>query len=105
MIDLASLENVRLTHEERQAYRLAMLPEDIAELSPTERLKYERTQLEGVYGESVTFHNDPETGARVPREVGIGSASQQTHNHRVATAKFEKDRSLNEAILAAALKG
>jgi hypothetical protein len=103
MIDVASLENVRITLEERVSL-LRLYPEDVDLLSPPERLKHERAMLESVFGENVTFRTDPATGRRVPKELGVGSEGRTNTNHEYWSKKRENDREMNEAILAAVRK-
>jgi hypothetical protein len=102
-MNVAELEHVTVTPQERQDY-IAMQAEDVAQLSPPDRRKYERAMLENVFGHDVTFWNDPATGQRVPRERGIGSEGRTNTNHEFWTKKRESERDLNEAILAAVQK-
>jgi hypothetical protein len=93
---MLNVENVRLTPEDKKRYTLCMPQDELAELSPTERLKYERAQVENVFGEGVTFRNG------VPQECGLGSPGNLNANHLAALAREKSGRDLNEAILSAA---
>jgi hypothetical protein len=88
-----NVEKVKLTPEEKKRYTLCLPQDEIEQLSPTERLKYERAQVENVYGEDVTFRNG------VPQEAGIGSPGNVNANHLAALAREKSGREINEAIL------
>ena len=94
-----NVEHVVLTPEEKKKFTLCMSELELAELSPADRLKYERAQLENVYGHDVKFKNG------VPQEVGLGSVGNTNVNHERALQAQKSGREINEAILAAARRG
>jgi hypothetical protein len=97
-MNVADLEHVTLLLEEKQKY-VAIQPEDVAQLAPPDRLKYERAQLENVYGHDVVFWNDPKSGKRVPKERGHGAPGHETPNSRAADERNNMSREINQAIL------
>jgi hypothetical protein len=90
---MLNVENVKLTAEDKKKYTLCLPQDEIEQLSPSERLKYERAQVENVYGEEVKFRNG------VPQEAGIGSPGNINANHLAVLAREKSGRDLNEAIL------
>jgi hypothetical protein len=96
---MLDVEHVVLTPEEKKRFTLCLSELELAELSPGERLKYERAQLENVYGHEVKFKNG------VPQEVGVGSPGHENINHVRALEAQKAGRELNQAILDAARRG
>jgi hypothetical protein len=90
---MLNVENVKLTAEDKKRYTLCMPQDELAELSPSERLKYERAQVENVFGSEVKFING------VPQEAGWGSPGNLNSNHIAALKREQSGRDLNEAIL------
>jgi hypothetical protein len=95
---MPSLEHVVLSAEDRKRFTLSLSPEELAELTPAERLRYERTQIEAVYGADVKFRNGR------PVEQGIGCPGSTNTNHLAALERERSGRDLNEAILASVKK-
>jgi hypothetical protein len=91
---MLNLESITLSAEDKKRYTLSMSHEEIAELSPVERLKYERAQAENVFGVDVKFKNGR------PVEVGVGSPGNTNANHLAALERERSGRDINEAILA-----
>jgi hypothetical protein len=91
-----NVEHVVLTPEEKKKFTLCMSELELAELSPGERLKYERAQVENCFGHEVKFKNG------VPQEVGVGSPGNENINHVRALEAQKAGREMNEAILSAA---
>jgi hypothetical protein len=96
---MMDVSNIKLTPEERGKYTLGLSQDEIAALSLAERLKFERAQVENIYGHNVRFKDGQ------PIEQGIGSAANQSINHTRALEAAKSARTLNEAVLAVARRG
>jgi hypothetical protein len=78
----------------------AKTPEELAEMTSEQRKAHFLKEEEIVFG--VGFQRDKQGR---PVEVGIGSSSQQTHNHLVALEKERARQDERKAILLAVAKG
>jgi hypothetical protein len=94
-----NVEHIVLTPEERKKFTLCFSQEELDELSPADRLKYERAQIENIYGHDVQFKNGK------PVEKGLGSPGNENINHLRALEAQKAGREMNEAILNAARRG